>query len=86
MFSVGVMVRILTRQVVFGRLCFVPKLLLPLVCFSGHHSVVPTVDMADGGGLGDDRVSSVLKFLPHDTIRKSRLQIHTAQGQDAKCF
>lgn len=30
--------------------------------------------------------SSIPKFFPHNTIKKSRFQMHTAQGQDAKCF
>lgn len=78
--------RILTKQVVSGRLCFAPKFLLLWVCFFKHHSVVLTVEMADVGGLGGEWGSSIPKFFPHNTIKKSRFQMHTAQGQDAKCF
>lgn len=45
-----------------------------------------TVDMTDVGGLGGAWGSSILKFLPHDKIKKSGFQIQTAQGQDTKCF
>lgn len=77
------------EAVVSDRLRIAPivvMLLFPLVCFFRHHSLVMTVNVAGVGGLVGEWGNGILKFFPHNIIKKSRLQIQTAQGQDAKCF